>query len=75
MATPLKAAVQTVEGDWIKVALEDGQTLRIPASACEGTPKPGADVRLIAAVLGSEDAGRQALAHHILNQLLGTKSE
>ena len=71
MATPLRATIQSVEGDWVNVTLEDGQVLRLPVSACEGMPKLGADVRLIAAVLGSEDAGRQALAQHILNQLLG----
>jgi len=73
MATPLKATVQTVDGDSVTIKLEDGQTFRIPATACEGTPNSGLEVRVIAAVLGSEDAGRQSMAQHILNQLLGSK--
>jgi hypothetical protein len=72
MSEPIKATIQSIEGDLIQVSLSDGQTLRLPLKYFEGTPKVGAEALLIIAVPGSEDAGRQAMAHHILNQLLGT---
>jgi hypothetical protein len=74
MSVPLKATVQAIEGDSVRLTLEDGQTLRLPIQHIEGTPKPGAAVCLIAAIPGSEDASRQAMAQHLLNLLLGTTS-
>ncbi len=67
----LKGKVVGVQSEQVKVELGDGQVLSLPLSAMEGTPKEGMEVALIAAALGSEDAGRQALARHLLNGLLG----
>jgi hypothetical protein len=72
MSQPLKATIQAIEGDLAHVLLEDGQMIRLPLKYIEGTPKVGAEALLILAIPGGEDAGRQAMAHHILNELLGT---
>jgi len=67
----LTAKVTSIEGDRIVVELEDGQTLRVSKDACEGTATVGAEVRMIVAVPAAEDAGRQALARELLNEILG----
>lgn len=72
MKTPLKAVVRSVDGGTVTLALEDGQTLRIPESSLEGRPEAGAEVRLIAVVPAHEERGRHALARNILNELLDT---
>jgi hypothetical protein len=72
MSEPIKATVQSIEGDNVHVLLSDGQMIRLSSKYFEGTPKVGAEALLIIAIPGSEDAGRQTMAHHILNQLLGT---
>lgn len=66
----LQGSVVAVEGDRVTLTLADGQKLIVPLAECEGTPTVGASVRLIVAVLGTEDAGRQALARDLLNELL-----
>lgn len=75
MSAPIRATIQTIEGDTLTLSLEDGQTLRLPVSAVEGAPKTGMDVFLIASVPGSEDAARQAVSKHLLNELLGKDGE
>lgn len=70
MNESLRATVQTVEGERVTLAFADGQILKVPLAACEGQPKSGAEVRVLAAVLGSEDAGRAALARELLNEIL-----
>ena len=71
MASPLKVSVRSLTETHATLSLEDGQELRVPISALEGAPKMGADVYLIIAVPGGEDAGRQSIARDLLNQLLG----
>ncbi|MBI5654904.1 hypothetical protein HZC53_04615 [Candidatus Uhrbacteria bacterium] len=66
----VKAKVVKIEGDKVVLGLVDGQSLVLPAESIEGECKLGQDVSVVAAVLGSEDAGRQRIAHHILNELL-----
>lgn len=66
----LRATIRVIEGDRLTVALEDGQTLTVPASACEGKPTVGAEVRMIVTAPAAEDAGRQALAKELLNEIL-----
>ncbi len=66
----LSATVQSIDGEVAVLALDDGQTLRVPLSACEGQAKPGLKVRLVVAMIGSEDAGRTGLARELLNEIL-----
>ncbi len=51
----------------------DGQTLRLPLTAVDGTPKIGQELKLIAVLPGSEDAGKTELARSLLNALLEAK--
>jgi hypothetical protein len=71
--SPLTATVRQIDGNVALLELEDGQSLRLPLTVLEGTPKPGSVVRLLAVTHGGEDAGRQAIAKHLLNELLGRK--
>ena len=66
-----KGKVVSIEGEKVRLELEDGQQLVLPSSAVEGALKEGMDVALVVAALGSEDAGRQVLARHLLNGILG----
>lgn len=67
-----RATIHVIEGDRVTVALEDGQTFTIPASACEGKAVVGAEVRVIVTLPSAEDSGRQALAKELLNEILAT---
>ncbi len=73
MSSPIKGTVQDVQNDVCVVVLEDGQTVRLPMSAIEGSAKVGSDVFVMAVVPGGEDAGRQAVAQHLLNEIIGSK--
>jgi hypothetical protein len=66
----LRAKIVSMEGDRVTVAFDDGQTMTIPASACEGKPSMDAEVRLLVTVPSAEDSGRQALAKELLNEIL-----
>lgn len=66
----LKGRISEIRGEDAELRLENGQVFVMPLSAIEGEAKPGQDVVLVAAVLGGEDAGRQHLARHLLNELL-----
>jgi len=66
----LKAKISSIEGERVVLVFEDGQALTVPVTAVEGLPKVGQEVAVIAAVLGSEDAGRKKLAQDLLNELL-----
>lgn len=70
MNQSLQATVQSLAGEQVTLEVSDGQKLVVPISACEGMPVVGSSVRLVVAVLGSEDAGRQALARELLNDIL-----
>lgn len=72
MSQSLQATVVSVEGERVTLSFSDGQTLKVPLAACEGVPKPGSTVRVLVAILGSEDAGRLALARELLNEILTT---
>jgi hypothetical protein len=67
---PLKAKIQSISGERATLVLEDGQTLSVALTQIEGTAKEGAEVAVIVAALGAEDAGRSALARNLLNELL-----
>jgi hypothetical protein len=67
-----RAKVVRLEGERVELSLEDGQTLALSLKAFEGTPKEGQEVMLLAVAVGSEDAGRQAMARELLNGLLGS---
>lgn len=66
----LKGKISEIRGEEAELRLENGRILALPVSAIEGEAKVGQDVALLAAVLGGEDAGRQRLARHLLNELL-----
>ena len=71
MAQPMmKAKVMKIQEQTVTLQLPDGQLLALPSKSVEGECKPGQEVAIVAAVLGAEDAGRQALARHLLNELL-----
>ena len=65
-----KAKIVSITNDTSVVSFEDGQTLTIPTSSIEGSPKVGAEIVCVFASLGSEDAGRTRLAQDLLNELL-----
>ncbi len=65
-----KATITLVTSDRITLACDDGQTLTLPVSSFEGTPKIGLEVVIVVAVLGDEVAGHTKLAHDLLNELL-----
>ncbi|MFZ2804013.1 MAG: hypothetical protein WA001_02205 [Patescibacteria group bacterium] len=69
---PITAKVLSITGDRVSLGFGDGQKVELPVSVFEGTPKEGLDVTLLALVLGSEDAGRTAVARNLLNELLRT---
>ena len=66
----VKAKITKIEGETATIALADGQTLVLPIKALEGECKAGQEVGLLAVALGSEDAGRQKIAQHLLNELM-----
>ncbi|MFA5186049.1 MAG: hypothetical protein WC551_06175 [Patescibacteria group bacterium] len=66
----VKAKIVKIEGENVVIGLADGQTLALPKDAVEGECKAGQEVVLVAVVPGSEDAGRQKIAQHLLNELL-----
>ena len=66
----LNAKLTSISDEKAIVSFEDGQQLTIPISAIEGTPKEGQECAVIIAALGTEDAGRQRIAQHLLNELL-----
>lgn len=72
MLKPLTLTVQTIENETIKAKTSDGQVWTIPKTAISGVVKSGQELRFIAVSPGSEDAGKTALAHTLLNELLGT---
>jgi hypothetical protein len=66
----LKGKISGIKGDDVELRLDDGQVLAMPLSAIEGEAKVGQEVVLVAVALGGEDAGRERLAQHLLNELL-----
>jgi hypothetical protein len=70
MSTPLKGNIVSIEGETATLRLDDGGEFRVPVRACEGIPTVGRVAHIIIAIQGSEDAGRQALAREVLNELL-----
>ncbi|MFA5935976.1 MAG: hypothetical protein WC787_03950 [Patescibacteria group bacterium] len=66
----LRATVESIQNDRATVVFEDGQKLVVGVSSLEGIPKQGSDVRVIVTVPSAEDAGRQALARELLNEIL-----
>ena len=71
MTQPLRLTVRSVEGERLTAETERGEAWTLPLSAVHGTPRPGMELRVIAAAAGSEDAGKTELARSILNELLG----
>lgn len=71
MLHPLSVRVQDIQGDILTVQTSDGQTWHLPIQAVHGTVNIGHELRLIAVAPQAEDAGKQAFAHALLNELLG----
>lgn len=69
--SPLTLTVNTITGATVTAASSDGRVFTLPLECVYGTPKPGQELRLIAAAPGSEDLGRTAFAHALLTELLG----
>lgn len=72
MHAPIKATVRDIQAETATIQLDDQQILRVPLSAVEGNAKVGADALILIIAPGGEDAGRQAVAKHLLNELLGS---
>ena len=66
----LKAKITKIENETMTLQLPDGQSLALPLQAVEGEGKPGQEAALLVVSLGGEEAGRQELARHLLNELL-----
>jgi polynucleotide 5'-kinase involved in rRNA processing len=66
----LKGKITGIRGEDAELSLQNGQVLVVPLSAIEGEAQIGQEAVLVVAVTGSEDAGRQHLARHLLNELL-----
>ncbi len=66
----LKGKIIALNGNIANIQTADGQILNIEIDNLEGQAKEGQEVALVAAVLGGEEAGRQELARHLLNELL-----
>ena len=71
MLQPLSLTIQDIQADFLTVRTPDGQTWQLPTNAIHGTPKAGQELRMIAVAPFAEDAGKQAFAHSLLNELLG----
>jgi hypothetical protein len=74
MPTPVSARIERIQDGTVFVTLPDGQTLHLPETALYGTPGVGSDVRILALSQPSDISADQALAHSLLNELLGTNS-
>jgi hypothetical protein len=72
----LKATILSIDTDSAIIKLPDGQTLNIALSAIHGTPKIGADIRVLFSMGTADQNETQDLARTLLNELIGTeKSE
>lgn len=67
----ISAKISKIEEGRVTLALPDGQSLAVPTDALEGQPAEGLSANIIVAVPGAEDAARQKLAKHLLNELVG----
>lgn len=66
----LKATVERIDGSSAVLRLPSGSEISVPLEGIEGRPVVGQVVALLAVAVGSEDAGRQRIAHDLLNELL-----
>ena len=66
----IRTTVIDIQADFVSLALEDGQRLRVPLTVCEGSVQVGTEVRLQVISLSSEDAGRTRLARELVNEIL-----
>jgi hypothetical protein len=71
MTRPLNARVLSRKNGRMTMELDDGQRMCFPEDACDGSPAPGENIRILAAT----GAAAPALARHIINELLGTSEE
>lgn len=71
MLQPLSVKIQEIQNDLLTVQTPDGQTWKIPLQAVSGTAKTGQELRIIAVSPLAEDAGKQAFAQALLNELIG----
>ena len=67
----IQAVVGEAQNEIVPLIFPDGQVLRVPLQAIEGTPTAGAKVSVLFALPGGEDAARQSLAKNIVNELIG----
>ncbi len=71
MLKPFSLQVEGIQGDIVTAISVDGQTWHLPTQAIYGTVQAGQELRLIAVAPHAEDAGKQAFAGALLNELLG----
>jgi hypothetical protein len=67
----IQAVAGEAHNEMVPLTFPDGQVLRVPLQAIEGTPSAGAKVSVLFALPGGEDAARQSLAKNLVNELIG----
>jgi hypothetical protein len=67
----IRGTIESLQGDVAVIRFEDGQQLRFPSSAIQGTPTVGSEIRIIAGMVALEGEDRQILARDLLNEILG----
>lgn len=71
---PVTATIERLQDNQVYLLFADGQTLHLPETAFHGTPSVGSTVRIMSAVSGTEASSEGALAHALLNELLGSST-
>lgn len=68
--TPEQATVTELTDTAVTILI-GSTSLTLPRTAVMGTPRVGAELRLLAVAPGSEDAGKTEIAQALLNELIG----
>jgi hypothetical protein len=72
MPTPVHARIERIQDGSVFLITGDGQSIHLPENAFQGTPVPGAEIRLFALLTPFEGTSDAVFAQNILNELLGT---
>lgn len=66
----LKATIETIDASVATIRINDGQILKIPVDAIYGTPKVGAEIRILCSTGIADQPETQDLARALLNELI-----
>ncbi|MDO8617332.1 MAG: hypothetical protein Q7N87_00325 [Candidatus Uhrbacteria bacterium] len=70
MLQPLILTVQQINSTMIIAQTSNGERWQFPIGAVHGTPQVGQELKVIAVAVGAEDAGENAFAKTLLNEIL-----